>query len=469
MIKKTMLNRFNKYIESKNLFNKNDKILLTVSGGIDSVVMLDLFIKSNFSFGIAHCNFNLRGKESDLDEKFVKQIAKKYKIDIHTKSFDTKKFAKNNGISIEMSARDLRYEWFEKTRQKFGYSYIATAHHKNDVIETFILNISRGTGIKGLCGIKPKVNKIIRPVLFAFRSEIEEYCNKNNLQYREDASNATLKYKRNIIRHKILPELKNLNPNINNTLIENIRIFNDVEDIYRNSIEEKRDKILTKENDKILINIKELKKLSPLTTYLYEFLKPYNFQQKNVNDIIKSLDNISGKKFYSSSHYLVKDRNFLFLSKINFNENENEVFTINKETTNISSPIALKIKITDNNVATDLSEMKNENFAFLDYDLLKFPLVIRRWINGDYFYPIGMKKRKKISDFFIDNKFSIIDKNNAWLLCSEDDIIWVIGKRIDDRFKITNRTKKIFIIEKKNEAICKSKDCFVVPPRNDGK
>ncbi|RLD60716.1 MAG: tRNA lysidine(34) synthetase TilS, partial [Bacteroidetes bacterium] len=293
-----MLNKFTEYIENEKLFNKTDKILLTVSGGVDSVVMLDLFIKSRLSFGIAHCNFNLRGKESDLDEKFVKQLAKKNNIEIHTVSFKTEEYAKSNGISIEMAARDLRYEWFEKIRQNFDYSYIATAHHKNDVIETFILNISRGTGIKGLCGIQPKVNKIIRPVLFALRKEIEEYCTTNNLQYREDASNATLKYKRNIIRHKILPELKNLNPNINNTIIDDIAIFNDVEKIYRSSIEEKKLKILTKENDKILINIKELKKLNPLKTYLYEFLKPYNFQSQNITDIIKSLDSISGKQFY---------------------------------------------------------------------------------------------------------------------------------------------------------------------------
>ncbi|MCK5823546.1 MAG: tRNA lysidine(34) synthetase TilS [Bacteroidales bacterium] len=444
-----MLNKFTEYIKNKKLFNKNDKILLTVSGGIDSIVMLDLFIKSRLSFGIAHCNFNLRGNESNLDEKLVKQIAKENNIEIHTVSFKTEEYSKNNGISIEMAARDLRYEWFEKIRQKFGYSYVATAHHKNDVIETFILNISRGTGIKGLCSIQPKVNKIIRPVLFAFRKEIEEYCNTNNLQYREDASNATLKYKRNIIRHKILPELKNLNPNINNTIIEDIEIFNDVENIYRSSVEEKRNKIFTKEDDKILISINELKKLNPLKTYLFEFLKSYNFQRQNITDIIKSLDNISGKQFYSSSHYLVKDRDFLILSEIDFSNNDKQVFTINKETTNVISPISLKIKITDNVVYTDLSELKNEKFAFLDYDLLTFPLIIRKWGNGDYFYPIGMKKRKKISDFFIDNKFSIIDKNNAWLLCSGDNIVWVIGKRINERFKITNKTKKIFVIEMK--------------------
>ena len=444
-----MLKRFNKYIENEKLFNKNDKILLTVSGGVDSVVMLDLFIKSRLSFGIAHCNFNLRGKESDLDKKFVKQLEKKNNIEIHTVSFKTEEYAKSNGISIEMAARDLRYEWFEKIRQNFGYSYVATAHHKNDVIETFILNISRGTGIKGLCGIQPKVNKIIRPVLFAFRKEIEEYCTTNNLQYREDASNATLKYKRNIIRHKILPELKNLNPNINNTIIDDIEIFNDVEKIYRSSIEEKKLKILTKENDKILINIKELKKLNPLKTYLYEFLKPYNFQSQNITDIIKSLDSISGKQFYSSSHYLIKDRNFLIISGIGFNDDKNKNFTIDKETTNVTSPIALNIKIADNDSVIDLSELKNKKFAFLDFDLLKFPLVIRKWKPGDYFYPIGMKKRKKLSDFFIDNKFSIVDKNNTWLLCSGDDIIWAIGKRIDNRFKMADKTQKLFVIEKR--------------------
>lgn len=450
-----MLNKFTEYIKNKKLFNKNDKILLTVSGGIDSVVMLDLFIKSGLSFGIAHCNFNLRGEESNLDEKLVKQLAQKNNIEIHTISFKTEEYAKSNGISIEMAARDLRYEWFEKIRQKFDYSYIATAHHKNDVIETFILNISRGTGIKGLCSIQPKVNKIIRPLLFAFRKEIEEYCTTNKLQYREDASNATLKYKRNIIRHKILPELINLNPNINNTLIDDIAIFNDVEKIYKNSIEEKKERILTKKDAEILININELKKLNPLKTYLYEFLKPYNFQPKNVTDIIKSLDNISGKQFFSSSHYLIKDRNFLIISEIDINDDKNKNFTINKETTNITSPIALNITIVDNNSVIDLSELKNENFAFLDYDLLTFPLHIRKWGNGDYFYPIGMKKRKKLSDFFIDKKFSIIDKKNTWLLCSGDDIVWVIGKRIDNRFKMTDKTKKIFVVEKTKEAIYK--------------
>ncbi|MBE9467260.1 MAG: tRNA lysidine(34) synthetase TilS [Bacteroidetes bacterium] len=443
-----MFNKFNKYIENEKLFNKNDKILLTVSGGIDSVVMLNLFIKSELSFGIAHCNFNLRSSESDLDEKLVKQLAKKNNVEIHTVSFKTEEYAKSNGISIEMAARDLRYEWFEKIRRNFGYSYIATAHHKNDVIETFILNISRGTGIKGLCSIQTKMNKIIRPLLFASRPDIDKYCIKNNLQYREDASNASLKYKRNIIRHKILPELKNLNPNINNTIIDDIAIFNDVEKIYRSSVEEKKLKVLSKEDEKILINIKKLKKLNPLKTYLFEFLKPYNFQSQNVADIIKSLDNISGKQFYSSSHYLIKDRDFLIISKIISNDDEKN-FSLDKETTNIDLPIALKVEITDNEVNTDLSELKNEKFAFLDYDLLKFPLHIRKWVTGDYFYPIGMKKRKKLSDFFIDNKFSIIDKKNTWLLCSGKDIVWIIGKRIDNRFKMTNKTQKLFIIKVK--------------------
>jgi len=438
-----VLNLYKEYIIKKRLFTQNDKILLTVSGGIDSVVMLDLFIKSGFTCGIAHCNFNLRADESNKDEQFVKKLAEHYHLPFYNISFNTEEYARINNISLQMAARALRYTWFSEIKEKHHYDYIATAHNKNDVVETFLINISRGTGIKGLTGIKPKTDKIIRPILFATRNQIEIYCKENNLQFREDSSNVSIKYKRNKIRHQVIPVLEEINPNFCQTVIENIDRIKQVYQIYQASIKEKMQEIISENSENLTFEIAKLKQLKPLSTYLHEFLSPFNFSQQNILDIIEALDGIPGKQFLSSTHRLVKDRTHLIITKIS-KESFNR-FYIEEGTTSIINPISLKFKVFEN--SADFKIPVDLNFAFLDYDLISFPLIIRKWQKGDYFHPLGMANLKKVSDFFIDNKLSLIEKGNIWILASENKIVWIVGKRIDDKFKITNKTKQIFEIE----------------------
>ena len=449
------------YIQKEKLFIPSDKILLTVSGGIDSVVMCELFHKSKLNFAIAHCNFQLRGKESDADELFVKQLANKYNVSFFCKRFNTSAYADKKKSSIQMAARELRYEWFEEIRKKENFEYIATAHHQDDSIETFFINLIRGTGISGLHGILPKQGKIIRPLLFTNRNEIETFAKKNKLQHREDSSNASDKYSRNKLRHHVMPVLKELNPALGSTINDTIQRLRDVELIYKNEIENKRKEIVkaspqpspkeretTAKNNvanQCTISIKKLKTLPSYSTYLYEFLKPYNFNASTVESIIVGLNGESGKQFFSDTHRLIKDRDLLII----------------ENTSGIKYQVlSIKIKKDQKEFAIDgiklnfkaLSKLPTSDFrlptcAAIDFEKLNFPLEVRKWKKGDVFYPLGMKGKKKLSDFFIDKKLSISQKENTWLLTSKGKIVWVIGLRMDERFKITDKTKKIYFAE----------------------
>src|ERR1035437_212226 len=328
-----MLQSFKTYIKKEKLFNPSKKILLTVSGGIDSIVMCELFHQAKLNFGIAHCNFQLRDDESDNDELFVEKLAEKYAVPFHSVSFDTSSYSKKNKLSIQVAARQLRYNWFEETREQFNYNFIATAHHLDDSIETFFINLIRGTGISGLHGILPKQGKIIRPILFTTKKEIESFAKKNKLKHREDSSNASDKYVRNKIRHHIIPALKELNPNLESTIKNNIQHLRDVEQIYKKEIENKRSKLIKQEKNSFIISISQLKRLTPLSTYLFEFLKPYNFNATVANEILESLDAESGKQFLSETHRILKDRDSLILearqkiqdSKFHVKKNQKEL------------------------------------------------------------------------------------------------------------------------------------------------
>ncbi len=460
------------FIHKENLFLSSDRILLTVSGGIDSILMCELFYNAKLKFGIAHCNFKLRADESDTDENFVSALAEKYGVPFHSISFDTATYAKKNKLSIQIAARQLRYSWFEEIREHFNYKYIATAHHQDDSIETFFINIIRGTGISGLHGILPKQGNIIRPMLFTTKNEIETYVKKHKLKYRLDSSNASDKYVRNKIRHLVTPVLKELNPGIENTINKNIQHLRDVEIIYRNEIELRRTKIVKNKKDSFFISIKLLKKLQPITTYLYEFLKPFNFNISIVEEIISALDGISGKQFFSDTHRLIKDREYLIIEprsekqeprseKQQPRNKKQEARNKNQEPRIKTIVSELLISNTQKGIELDSYKLKfksegnnpkceipsSSSVAFLDFDKLEFPLEIRKWQRGDMFYPLGMKSKKKLSDFFIDKKLSIIEKENLWLLTSKGKIVWIIGQRIDDRFKITDNTIKKYIVE----------------------
>ena len=438
-----MLDKFLNFINKQNLFNKEDCILLAVSGGIDSVAMCELFHLSGFNFAIAHCNFKLRKDESNDDEAFVKSLAKKYKVQFYCKHFETEKFAKDNGLSIQMAARELRYGWFYSLTKLYKYNHIAVAHHIDDEIETFFINLIRGTGIAGLNGISVVNNKVIRPLLFTGRNEIEDFVKQNKLKFREDSSNKSTKYIRNKIRQKIVPILKEINPDFENTFKENADILKDVELIYKKTIEKKKHKIFKQVDENIVVSIDKLKKLNPLRTYLFEFLSEFGFNKNNIDDIIENIDGLSGKQFISKTHRIIRNRNELVISKIK--PTESVEFTINSKDKLLNYPIQMKISKLKNTNGFAIS--KDKSVALLDADKLEFPLVLRKWKTGDTFHPIGMKTKKKLSDFFINAKLSIIEKENVWILCSNNQIVWIVNHRIDNRFKITNETKNILKLE----------------------
>ena len=438
-----MVNRFIQYVKEHNLFENNQTILLAVSGGIDSMILCDLFLKSNFKFAIAHCNFHLRGEESNRDERFVREYAQKNNIKIHVKDFDTYSYMKEKGKSMQVSAREMRYSWFNELLKEEGYSYIATGHHIDDSIETFFMNILRGTGIAGLHGILQKVNLVIHPLLFTGRAEIVNYQKENKLEFVEDSSNATTKYTRNKIRHELIPLVKEIAPNFDKIISKEIERFRETEVVFRSVINDAKTKLLEIENQTIKISIEKLKSYVPQKIFMYEILSDFGFNEATINSIEDALLETSGKQFYSETHRLVKDRDYLLIVK-NEPQNLNQ-YLIEESQTSVYSPIILHMEI-----LKDLQYVKipkNKEVAMLDYDKLSFPLILRKWKKGDSFFPYGLKGEKKISEFYKNLKYSILDKENQWLLCSENDIIWVVGQRIDDRYKITKSTKTIYKIE----------------------
>jgi len=435
---------FDNYLRQKFELKKQTKIILTVSGGADSVVMLDLFAKSQYRCCIAHCNFHLRGNESDADEKFVEKLAVKYNYPFFKSDFDTKAYAEEKSISIEMSARELRYIWFEELRQKYDYKYIATAHHQNDIIETFFINLLRGTGIRGLSGIKPIKGNIIRPMLFANRSMIMEYIKDKKLEFREDSTNSDIKIIRNKLRHQILPLLNEINPAANENIIKSIENLQDAEKLVQKEIIQTKLNLGIETEGSLIINIEKLKKITPIKAYLFEIFHPYGFNSNQIKDIENSLDAESGKCFYSKTHQIVKNRDELLLNIINQSKPFRSKLSDSDKL--IDLPEGRKLFIEKIKRTEDFKIPIEQNIAAIDVDQLKYPLLMREWEQGDIFYPLGMKKMKKLSDFFIDEKYSLIDKQKTLILISDNQIVWVIGKRIDNRFKITDKTSNILTL-----------------------
>ncbi|MGB0882108.1 MAG: tRNA lysidine(34) synthetase TilS [Vicingaceae bacterium] len=433
-----MLEKFQKYFQENKLFIQTDKVLLTVSGGKDSMLMLHFFKVLKLNFGVAHCNFQLRGEEANKDEAFVRAFCEINSIKFHQTTFKTEEYATEHGISIQMAARDLRYAWFETIRTTHNYHYIATAHHKNDVAETMLINLTKGTGIAGLHGIKPKQHKIIRPLLGFTSKEINTYCIDNKIEFREDVSNANTKYTRNAIRHNVISELEKINPNFIETANIEAKQFLELEEILLQKIEEEKNKIFFKETKGFKIEIEALKKLTPLPTYLYYFLKDYNFNKDDVIDIFEGLDGQSGKIYNSKTHQILKDRSFLFLTKI-------EALTTEKIRLNSLEDVPFEYEIVKD--LEHLEILKNNNIAYLDADKISFPIVLRKWENGDVFKPLGMNGSKKVSDFLIDNKISLTEKSSVKVLVSNNEIIWLVGYRISDKFKVSSTTQQVLIFK----------------------
>jgi len=450
-IYKLMKAELQEHINHKFSFLHDKNLLIAISGGIDSVVLTHLFHRLKFTISLAHCNFSLRGKESNEDEAFVKELGEKLQIHTYSIKFDTEAYAEEKGISTQMAARDLRYDWFQKIAKENNIDYIITGHQKDDVLETFLINLTRGTGLDGLLGIPEIQGNIVRPFLLFSRNEILVYAAKKKIPWREDRTNSSIRYVRNKIRHKVVPVLKELNPNLLDTFYNTLENLKETQQIVKDRIQNIKEKIIQLHKNELHFSIPEIKKLSNPKIYLFELLKEYGFTAWN--DVADLTDCQSGKQVFSKTHRLLKDRDVLILSEI-LQQEEIEHFEIPKDTSEISIPIALKLETVDipfdtknhpNKVLEELVFDDNTTIS-IDYDKLEFPLILRKWQKGDFFFPIGLNGKKKVSKFFKDEKLSLTDKENVWLLCSKNDIVWVVGKRLDERFKVTKSTSKILKI-----------------------
>lgn len=444
-----MLERFLQFISKHKLIDTHDRVLLTVSGGIDSMVMCELFHQSGIQFGIAHCNFCLRGKESDGDELFVRGMAKRLQVPVYVKKFKTSLYADQKGISIQMAARDLRYLWFKQLASEQGYTKIAIAHNLNDQAETFFINLLRGTGIAGLRAMKPYHEGFIRPLLLFSREEIEIFVAENGFTFREDSSNASDKYMRNRIRHHLLPLLKEFQPALYPIFSENLERLADTETVYLNEIERQRQEIVYVSGNRHLINIEKLKLLNPVQTYLFEFIKPFGFNETAVNQIISVLSDIPGKVFLSVTHRLIKDRESLIIEPLSENKADSMEVLIEEHSTNLETPFNLEFTVLNRQEFTTFDP--TPLIAWLDKDKLRFPLTLRTMQIGDRFRPLGMKGFRKLSDFLTDLKIPLPDKQITRVITSGSDIVWVVGHRIDDRYKVTSETKEIFKIVSRSQ------------------
>lgn len=431
-----MLKNFIEEIAAQNLCRQDDKILLAVSGGVDSMVMAHLFQEAGYAFGVAHCNFQLRGNESDKDESFVNMWCAEFKIPFHSKRFSTKNYAAENGISIQMAARELRYSWFTELLDGQGYSLLATAHHLDDNLETTLLNLVRGTGLSGLRGIPVKANRIIRPLLNFTKEEIVVWAKENNVAWREDISNESDEYDRNFVRHEVISKLIQLNPSLKISFRKTNQRLRGAEALFQLGLDAMKEDFLVIQDEKVKLDKAFLLVTKHPTAVAWELVKDYGFNYSQCQDMVRASEGISGKSFTSSSHELTIDRHTWIIES--HQEKVSEV-TIAK-TDNEVKLGSLEMSIEK----TTLKSLANDPLiATLDAEKAKFPMTWRVWEKGDSFIPLGMDNRKKLSDFFIDRKIPLAYKKTATVVEINGEIAWVVGHRIDNRFKVTDQTREI--------------------------
>lgn len=433
-----MLIKFKKHIDQNFPQLKDKKLFLAVSGGIDSMVLVHLCAQLHLNFEVLHCNFMLRGSESDAETQFIESFCSSKGIPIYTKNFETNIIAAKNKESIQITARNLRYQWFSEMIAQSQMKYVATAHHLDDSLETVLINFSRGTGLEGLTGIPAQNGYVVRPLLPFSRLEIEHFATENQIQWREDSSNASDKYLRNKIRHSIVPLLKEMNAGFLDSFLNTVSHLQQAESLVDDATRLVYEKVVEEKENQLEINLTQLLKFQNYQAYLYQWMNKYGFSAWN--DIYNLVEAQSGKQVFSETHVLLKDREKLILSERKTN-NKEEVYTIESITAKVNIPLNISFCNVSYITETD------SNCIFVNEEALKFPLTIRKWQEGDYFYPAGMHGKKKLSKYFKDEKYSLLDKENQWLLCAEDQIVWIIGKRADNRFIANETTKNRIKIE----------------------
>jgi tRNA(Ile)-lysidine synthase len=441
-----LLQGFTGFIKKENLFSKKDKLLLAVSGGVDSVVLCELCKQAGYDFIIAHCNFQLRGEESERDEQFVKGLAEKYKVEFIVKKFDTEKYAVENKLSIQEAARVLRYEWFEEvvSSQESGVgslTHIITAHHADDNAETVLMNFCRGTGLHGLTGIPVSYGHIKRPMLCFTRDEILRFAKENKLEFVEDSSNKSSKYTRNLFRNEIIPAISKVYLQVKENLADNIERFKEIEKLYKLSVADIKKKLVREKGSEWHIPIKQLLGYNN-RALIYEIISDFGFGEKQIDEVLKLAESESGRYIDSPlfNYRLIKHRHWFIISPVQSAESGIIIIEQKDKSVGFEKGI-LQIEETSNQ-----QPATSNKTACLDTKEITYPLILRKWKQGDYFYPLGMKKKKKLSRFFIDNKLSKPAKEKIWVIESDKKIIWVVGYRIDERFKITEKTKSVLRI-----------------------
>lgn len=448
-----LLEKFRQFIKKNDLFSEKDRLLIAVSGGVDSVVLCELMKLAGYEFGIAHCNFQLRGKDSERDENFVKALAGNYKVKFFVKRFETEKIAAEKKRSIQETARELRYEWFNEILESVErdsknnekpFARILTAHHADDNIETLLINFFRGTGVRGLKGMEPRQGKLVRPLLFARRKELEDFLTANNLRYVQDVTNLENDYTRNYFRNQLIPALQKVFPSVDENLLDNISRFREVAGIYEEHIRREKKSLLEQKGNEIHIPILKLKKSGQLNTIIYEIIKDFNFTPHQVKDTVSLMDSEPGKFVQSSSHRIIKDRRWLIISPLEPELSDH--FLIEGAGKWNTGAGKLEFSIQDLRKKPEQKLTIESSKACLDAEEVKFPLLLRKWKQGDYFYPLGMRKKKKLSRFFIDQKLSKTEKERTWVIEMDKKILWVVGHRIDDRFKLRPDSKKVLEI-----------------------
>lgn len=443
----TLIEAFQRYIDENDLFTHDDRILLTVSGGVDSMVMLSLFVRCGYAVGVAHCNFQLRGAESDEDEVLVREQADRYGVPCYNRRFETAAEMERTGESMEMAARRLRYAWFDELSHQEGYTVVAIAHHADDSIETFFINLLRGTGLRGLTGISTQVGKIVRPLLFASRREILEYAAANHIPYREDSSNRSTKYLRNKIRLGLIPRIREINPKFTSLMCRNLARLTDAQLFINHGIERIRALAVTSENGIDTIHLDRIDPAFPQEFVIYELLNSaYGFKGDVIDALCRALKQEAvGRRFYARDHVASIDRGTILVAPIA--PDDACLVTVAK-----GAPRSYCGNAVLYYEYCDIDTIKNfgvpEHIAQVDADRLQFPLTLRRWQEGDWFIPFGMTGRKKVSDFLIDAKVPLPEKQRQFVLLSGDEIVWLVGRRIDDRYRLTSETENVLRITK---------------------